>query len=439
MRWICTGEDDALESWREMEVRDAAGEAAATLKLDGASHQTIRGFGGCFNEAGWAALERADAAAREGLLDELFGTSADDGCGFTLCRVPIGASDYAMRWYSHNEHDGDLAMEHFSIENDQRYLLPYLRAAQQRQPGLELFASPWSPPTWMKTHRAYNHGRLKPDAETLAGYALYFRRFVEAYRDAGFNVSQVHVQNEPGSDQKFPSCVMPAAQMRGFIRDHLGPEFERAGLDCEIWAGTFEKGAIHGWDFDETLMYAHQVHDVLRDAGARRHIAGVGFQWDGKAHVAQVHRAYPGLPILQTENECGDGRNTWPYAFYVFDLMCHYLNHGAVGYTYWNMVLPRGGESTWGWRQNSMACVEADGRVTRNPEFWVMKHLSHAVRPGAVRLGLSGDWCNFALAFRNPDGGEVVLVANPYPEALKVDVWGHTLELSRRSFSTVWR
>ncbi len=143
---------------------------------------------------------------------------------------------------------------------------------------------------------------------------------------------------------------------------------------------------------------------------------------------------------MQTENECGDGTNTWTYALYVFDLMWHYFTNGACAYTYWNMVLAEGGESTWGWKQNSMFCVTEEGQVRCNPEFYVMKHLARFVKPGAIRLGLRGPWSAFALAFANPDGSLAVLTANPYLDAqdIMIELNGerHRCALPPRSFNT---
>ena len=409
------------------------------LTVTGEQHQCIKGFGGCFNEQGWTALQALDDDTRAEVLQQLFDT--ENGCAFSLCRVPIGANDYAHEWYSLSEVEDDYGMEHFSIDRDRQCLIPYIKEAQKINSAITLFASPWSPPVWMKSPKAYNYGRLKNDAAVLEAYALYFQKFVEAYAAEGITVEQVHVQNEPGSNQKFPSCVMPAEQMRDFIRDHLGPRFERENVNCEIWAGTLEKGMLHGWDMDEANSYPRQVHTILKDAEARRYIAGIGFQWDGKGLVQRTRAAWPDVPLMQTENECGDGQNTWAYALYVFDLMWHYFSNGVCAYTYWNMVLPEEGESTWGWKQNSMINVSRQNQPVYNPEFYVMKHFAHYVRPGARRLGIEGMWAALALAFRNKDGSTVVTVSNPYcqtePMTLTVDAQPHRFDLPPRSINTI--
>lgn len=397
--WVSTTPDSA---WSVRQAQEAAGEPG--LELTGRRGQTVEGFGGCFNELGWRALSALDQAKRDSVMADLFGPG--DGCRFSMGRVPIGASDFALQWYSHNETDGDLAMEHFSIERDHAYLLPYIKAAMARRTDIWLFASPWSPPTWMKTHKVYNYGTVRWEPEVLNALALYFAKFVRAYRDEGIEVRQVHVQNEPGADQKFPSCLWTGRRLRDFIRDHLGPLLEGEGMDCEIWLGTLN---VEGYD--------EYVVSALTDEAARRYIAGIGLQWAGKALIQRAHTAWPDLRIMQTESECGDGRNSWGYAHYVFTLLWHYLTNGAVAYCYWNMVLPAGGQSTWGWRQNSMVCVdEASGRVTYNPEFYVMKYFSRFVGIGAVRLDLTGPWAGNALAFRNLDRSLVVVAANALDE-----------------------
>ncbi|MEO1237999.1 MAG: glycosyl hydrolase, partial [Planctomycetota bacterium] len=298
------------------------------------------------------------------------------------------------------EHDGDFALEHFSIERDHAWLLPYVQKALALRPDMTLFASPWSPPVWMKEPRRYNGGSLRDDPEVHRAYAEYLLRFVRAYRELSVEIAQVHVQNEPNSDQKFPSCLWTGAGMRDFIRDYLGPRFAEADEACEIWAGTIERGVRLGWEEDswKNHTYKDWAHTILADAEARRYVAGVGYQWNGKGALAETHASWPDLPIIQTENECGDGNNCWDYAFYVFQLMWDYFNHGTVAYVYWNMILPPGGDSTWGWKQNTMITVDADAQaVVYNPEYFVMKHFAHAVQPGAKFLPMRGHHGAFSL------------------------------------------
>jgi glucosylceramidase len=282
----------------------------------------------------------------------------------------------------------------------------------------------------LKHPRAYNYGTLVWERKHLAAYALYFVKFVQAYAREGVRIAQIHPQNEVVADQKFPSCLWTGAQLRDFIRDHLGPAFARAGLNCEIWLGTLNTDDYNAFPFT-----------VLSDPRANSYVAGVGFQWAGKAAIQRTHAAWPEKRLMQTENECGDGLNTWAYAHYVFGLIQHYISNGANAYVYWNMVLPEGGLSTWGWRQNSMITVDIKRqRLTYRPEFYVMRHLGQFVEPGAHRMGLAGTWAGIAVAFRNPRGSTVIVMHNPFADARPVMISSGAAacraELQPMSFNT---
>jgi glucosylceramidase len=407
----------ATTPWRVSNVvLVGASPAAPTLTIGAPEGVPLVGFGGCFNELGWKALQALSPDDRDHVLDLLFGPQ---GLHFEVGRLPMGASDYALEWHSYDETDGDLALDHFTIDRDKTHLIPYVKAALARNPGLRLFASPWSPPTWMKFPKAYNWGTLRWEPAVLDAYARYFAKYVAAYRAEGVNVAQVHVQNEPLADQKFPSCLWTGAQLRDFIRGHLGPVMARLEPSTEVWLGTinapFHNYVLEGLTRDGvTQGYDQYAGLVLADPEARRFIAGVGYQWGGKNAIERTHESWPQLRLVQTENECGDGQNSWEYAQYVFNLVRHYFKHGVEAYTYWNMVLPEGGDSTWGWKQNTLVSVDLKkGTYTLNPEFYLFRHVCSRLQPGAVRRSVTGPWAANALVFANPDGSTVVVVSNP--------------------------
>ncbi len=394
----------------------------------GEPQQTVRGFGGCFNELGDVALRTLSPEKQETLLRELF---SPEGCNFSFCRMPIGASDYAINWYSCNETEGDYAMEHFSIDRDREHLLPYIQSAMKIKPELKLFASPWSPPTWMKTRKVYNYGRLIQTEENLKAYALYFRKFVEAYRAEGVDIRQIHVQNEPCADQKFPSCLWSGEELRNFIANYLSKELDGV---ADIYLGT-----INGPDTGELgkgTRYKDLAGYVLQDEACRKVIKGISYQWAGKNAIQKTRDDYPDLEFIQSENECGNSQNSWEYAQYVFELIRHYFRNGVTAYTYWNMLLGENGDSTWGWPQNSMINIR-DGEAVFNPEFYVMKHLTHFVKPGAKYLSTSGNWSSNALVFRNPDGETVAVTANPYTAEKVISLGGKSYLLPAESFNTI--
>lgn len=398
--------------WKEKPIEEF--QNVEVLKLTGERKQSILGFGGCFNEIAWDELQKVKEEDREQLFDELF---LEENCGFEAGRIPIGANDFSLEWYSCDEKAEDYNLEYFQIERDKTFTIPYIKEAMKRQPNLELFASPWSPPVWMKTKKVYNYGTIKMDQQTLDAYAKYFVRFVEEYQKEGIKIKQVHVQNEPMADQKFPSCKWNGEEMREFIKHHLGPEIAKSGLDLELWLGTingpFVDFMMEGMSAPFSEFYDQFENTILSDEEARKYITGVGFQWGGKHAILETTLSYPELRYMQTESECGDGRNTWEHAEYVFRLMWLYFYHGVERYMYWNMALPEGGISSWGWRQNSLVTIEEHTRqVTYQPEFYVMKHFSHFLKKGAVYLPVKGHFAANALAFENPNGEIVLLVGS---------------------------
>ncbi len=345
--------------------------------------------------------------------------------------MPIGANDYAVNWYSHNETEGDFAMENFSIDRDKERLIPYIKEAQKLNPDVQVWASPWCPPSWMKHSKHYACksnpefndlpeewssteelvSRFITEPEYFEAYALYFAKFVKAYEEAGIDISAVHVQNEYNSAQNFPSCVWNPQDLGIFIADYLGPKFESENLDTEIWLGTVERPQLE------------RVTDVIEYKNAKEYVDGIGFQWAGKGAIEAVHATYPEMRLMQTETECGDGSNDWKAAEHTFGLMKHYFENGANSYMYWNMVLDETGKSQWGWKQNSMISIDSKTKaIVYNPEFYLMKHLSAYVAPGSVKLLAAGDVDNTIAFYNEADKTVVLLTYNDTDEKQELNV-----------------
>ena len=401
----------------------------------------LEGFGGCFNETAWTSLAKLTPADRDEVLAELFAPGR--GLNFNLCRVPVGANDFSRGWYSYDETPGDLALTHFSIANDLETLVPFIHSAQRLQPKLRFWASPWSPPSWMKTNGFYAETRsffpgaksngitdvqLRKEGEDVFiqqesyfdAYARYFGKFIDAYEHQGITIGMVMPQNEFNSAQSFPSCTWTPEGLARFVR-HLGPEM--AKRDVQIFFGTDERGDPHLFD------------RFMADPVAAGYTKGIGTQWAGKDAVTDIHKRYPALTIYQSEQECGDGKNDWAYAGYTWDLMKHYFRSGATAYMYWNIAAITGGLSTWGWPQNSLVTIDAapDGstRYRYNHDFHVFKHLSHYVQPGARLLTTDGT-LDDALAFANPDGSTILILRNElaHPRIVSVAVAGTHIPVS---------
>ncbi|MBC8062774.1 MAG: glycoside hydrolase family 30 protein [Clostridiaceae bacterium] len=425
-KWYETTES---QSWIEINVDTLKDLESSrdTLELTGEKYQTVEGFGGCFNELSWIAISKLSEEKKDEILDELFLDEA--GCKFNFCRLPIGANDYSAEWYSLSETENDYEMNDFSIGKDYKYLIPYIKEGLKRKPDLKLFASPWSPPIWMKYPKVYNYGTLIWDKKILDAYALYFLKFVEAYEREGIKIAQVHIQNEPMSSQKFPSCIWTGEQFKEFIGEYIGPLFEKNSVDTEIWLGT-----INGPEIDERKLftdYDDYANLVLSDEKASKYVKGVAYQWAGKNAVQRTHESWPEIKLMQSENECGDGENSFEYAHYVFRLIRHYFANGINSYIYWNMALEHGGLSTWGWNQNSLVTIDpVINEYVYNPEFYVMKHFSHFVKLGAVRLGTKGHFTGNSLVFENPDGTVVLVINNGFKQERKITLKAKNKEIT---------
>jgi glucosylceramidase len=451
--WIATTQSAQWQRMSGPTISSASGTTSAShatwdveVQLD-TPLQTIDGFGACFNELGWTSLGALSDDDREVILKELFGPGV--GANLSVCRMPIGANDFSRDWYSYDEVPGDFALEHFSIANDLETLVPFIKSVRRYQPELRLWASPWSPPTWMKYNKHYAAAMpgpnmppnsIRPDQVGKEGtdmfiqedryftaYAAYIACFIRAYRSQGINIEMVMPQNEFNSAQVFPSCCWTPEGLARFI-SFLGPEMEK--LNVDVFFGTMERP-------NEKL-----VEIPLLDPRSGRHIKGAGFQWAGKRAIPGLHRRYPDLRLYQTEQECGDSKNDWRFCRYAWTLIKHFLENGVSAYCYWNISLEKGGISRWGWAQNSLVTVDVEARTFQyNYEYYLMKHLSGFVQPGAKRLdAMSWSGCENLLAFANPDDSVVVVLQNDLcedrPIRLKIGEKVLAATLQADSFNT---
>jgi glucosylceramidase len=395
--------------------------------------------------------------------------------------MPIGANDFSLDWYSYDETPGDFNLTHFSIANDMNTLVPFIKEAKHYNPGLKIWASPWSPPSWMKYNKHYagtssssfsemfekmmqnrkdapmqskpavqDRFNIKMDKQYqnnlprdregkegtdmfiqqdkyLKAYALYFSKFIGAYKKEGIDIFAVMPQNEFNSAQVFPSCCWTAKGLANFIGRYLGPSMKKKGV--KIFFGTMERAK-------EAL-----VDTILTDPYSSKYVQGIGFQWAGKGAIAGIHKRYPGMKLYQSEQECGDGNNDWEYCKYAWTLMKHYISNGASAYMYWNIALEEEGISRWGWCQNSLVTVNKEKKTYQyNHEYYLLKHVSHFVQTGAKVLKCSGAFSN-VLAFENPDKSIIMVLQNDTPSdkniSVNVDNKNITTLLKADSFNTI--
>ena len=424
VKWIQSTDSDFWKT-REAKLFKSHDKPDVNIYLN-EKEQLVDGFGACFNELGWTALSLLDDDGRESILKNLFDPA--EGLKLNICRMPVGANDYARDYYSLNDSVGDFEMKYFSISRDRENLIPYIKAAMKYRPDLKIWGSPWCPPYWMKTNDHYacrpsqtnglpaekagreNLTQFRMESRYLNAYALYLVKYVQAYRAEGINVTGVHVQNEMNSCQNFPSCIWTAKDLGTFIGNYLGPVMKKSVPDAEIWYGTYER------------PYVEKIDTIMQDPATSRYITGVSFQWAGKQAIPGVHQKYPYLKLMQSETECGNGSNDWKAAEYTFSLMKHYFNHGISVYSFWNSVLDETGRSQWGWKQNAMITIDSRTReVKYNPEFYLLKHFSYFIRPGARKVKTDGDDAGL-LAFVNPDKSLVIIAGNKTEEKKALNI-----------------
>lgn len=424
--------------WKKGVVAEGSGSATVTVNSS-QKKQVWRGFAGCFNEAGWDVLKKLSQGDRDRAMKLLF--DKQDGIGFQWGRIPIGASDYALDRYSLDDGTGDdLTMARFSIARDKECLIKYIKAAQAVKSDIKFWASPWTPPPWMKKNtisggQGYDGGVMRNEPAVFDAHALYFSKFINAYGVEGIKINAVCPQNEPGYTRDYPTCGWgkyndqagtdhdDAEYLSTFVADHLSPKLKSDNPETEIWFGTLSNNKTFAgyWTGMKTKLGA-KAHDVIK---------GLGFQWNNSDQVAP--NVNDGYFVFCSEHQCGNyywttavtnvdqadsthwikeyAPNNYAYGVESWGLMKKWITNGTHLYSAWNMVLDKKGMNlnrTQEWPQNALLVV--DGTTLKETAYYyVMRHIGQYVDSGAVLLGTTG---GDALAFQNINGSIVTIVAN---------------------------
>lgn len=409
------------------------GPAQASIFLDdGATFQTIVGIGGAITDAAAEVFAKLPAPKQQELLTAYFDLNA--GIGYSLIRTHIHSCDFSSASYTYVK-DGDASLESFDIAPDLKHRIPMIkRAMESAKNDMTIYASPWSPPAWMKSNsNMLQGGELKP--EFAGAWANYFVKFIEAYEKQGIPIFGVTVQNEPAAVQRWESCIYSAEQERDFVKNYLGPALSKAGmLDVsDIDAPKSKKIII--WDHNRDIMY-ERAKIVLEDPAAAKYIWGVGFHWyvgDHFENVRLVRERFPKAHLLFTEGcvESFDAARVkeWGAGERYGRSLFNDFNNGAVGWTDWNILLDeRGGPNHVG--NYCFAPVHANvqagkqhGELTFMNSFYYLGHFSKFIRPGAKRIVASSTSDDLlTTAFKNPDGSIAVVVMNQTGKAIDVNL-----------------
>lgn len=348
--------------------------AMATIHVsDGVQYQGIRGFGAAMTDSSaWLLYDELTPGGRQAAMRALFGRC---GIGLDYVRVPIGASDFTATGvpYSYDDMpsgESDPALTRFSIAHDEPYVLPALRAMLALNPSVEILASPWSAPGWMKANDALDNvayqGSLLP--QSYQAYANYLVRFIQAYAAAGVPVADITPENEAGTPTQYPSMTLDEDT---FLTDYLAPTLQRAGLPTAVYAldGSGYAGA------------SEMLSGPVRDS-----IAGVAWHcYAGLEQMSALHAIDPAASLIM--DECSPGVVSYPTSETVIASVRNY----AEAVELWNLALdPAGGP-----KQQVPGCLNCSGvltvsdrtrSATLNLNYYQLGQASKFVQRGAVRI-----------------------------------------------------
>ena len=380
---------------------------------DAVKYQQIDGFGASLTDSSaWLTWNKLTEAQRKEAMQMLF--SPTKGIGLSILRQPMGASDFAVTEYSYDDLPpgqpfgaGDPDLKHFSIEHDRAYILPLLHEALALNPNLKIFASPWSPPGWMKTSGSMVQGALLPSA--YPAFAKYFVRFVKEYEAAGVPVFAITMQNEPKFiPNDYPGMIFTAPEQKEVLANYLGPAFREAKLKTKIL--VFD----HNWDLIEYPL------EVLSDAKAASFAAGTATHCYGGNVTAQseLHDRFPDKDIWMTECSGGEWQ-TGKILPQQVRLVIGATRNWAKSVVLWNLALDQDHKPFLGGCTNCRGIITVNhaaqpSKIEPTVDYTALAHASKFVVPGAHRVESNtfGEGSLEDVAFRNPDGSLVLIVLN---------------------------
>lgn len=403
--------------YRDKEGSDAREDRILNI-YDDVQYQEVLGFGGAFTESSALNLRHVSNEMRRKVLELYF--DPEKGIGYNFCRSTINSCDFSEKPYSYDEVEDDFALAHFDIAHDREAVLPMIKEALDIAEELVLFASPWSPPAWMKTNgKMAKGGKLREDCREA--WAKYVARFVQEYQKEGVFIWGVTVQNEAKAEQGWESCVYTAGEERDYVTGYLKPTFERMGLGDR---------KILFWDHNKERV-VDRAKETLCSQRARSCFDGIAVHWYSGDHFSALdvtHQLFPEKYLIASEQCGGKGRRPEQSGErYAHDIIGD-LNNWVNAWVDWNMFLNEdGGPSHWLDEQRSEGRAEKKIWVGESPivydrekeeldirsSYYYMGHFSKYIRRGARRIGYSVyDSALEACAFRNTDGSIVCVVLN---------------------------
>ena len=382
-------------------------ETLPTIFIDGLkTYQSMDGFGCTLTGGSTQLLAKMSVEKRGALLKELFDPRAPGSISISYLRISVGASDLSDHVFSYNdlpEGQTDPLVQKFSLDPERKDFLPMLKEILRINPTIKIMASPWSPPTWMKTNGNSKGGSLKP--EYYAAYAFYLVKYIKAMQAEGIAIDALTVQNEPLHPGNNPSLLMHPHEQANFVKNHLGPAFVKNGLKTKI------------------IIYDHNADRpdypiaILNDPAAKKFIDGSAFHLYGGTidALSEVHAAHPDKNLYFTEQWIGaPGNMEGDLKWHIKNLMIGAPRNWAKNVLEWNLAAdPQQNPHTEGGCTECLGVITLDqDEVKRNPAYYIIAHASKFVKPGAKRIFSNTTMSLANVAFKNPEGKTVLLVVN---------------------------
>lgn len=368
------------------------------------SYQPIDGFGYTLT-GGSAYLLNAMGAGKSALLQELFGNGTNS-IGVNYLRVSIGASDLSAEVFSYNdlpEGQTDPELKKFSLSKDTVDLIPVLKEILAINPAIKIMGSPWSPPVWMKDNKSSVGGSLLP--QYYSTYANYFVKYINAMKKNGITIDAITIQNEPQHGGNNPSLVMSQEQQAVFIKNHLGPAFQSAGINTKIII------------WDHNCDNPNYPITILNDPDAKKYVDGSAFHlYAGDiSALSTVHTAHPDKSLYFTEQwTSSKGDFGGDLKWHVKNVIIGSMRNWSKIALEWNLAnnVNFGPHTPGGCTECKGALTINGSSVTRNVSYYIIAHASKFLPSGSVRIG-SNNLNNLPnVVFKRPDGKKVMIVLN---------------------------
>ena len=366
-------------------------------------YQEIKGFGGAFTESAAVTLDKLSAENRRRVLELYF--DKEKGIGYNLGRVHINSCDFSLENYTCVD-ENDQTLDSFQINRDKKSVIPMIKEGMAYN-TIEILASPWSPPAYMKTTNKMNEGgSLKPEYFEL--WSQYYVKFIEAYRKEGVDIQSITVQNEPRAKQTWDSCVYTPEEERDFVKNYLGKKMQDIGVK------------VYFFDHNRERVIERSTI-VLGDEGANQYINGIAFHWysgDYFEELEMFHKLYPNKELIFSEGcyeySRGGMEGTKIGEKYAHDMIGNFNNY-CNAFIDWNLLLDEnGGPNHVGNFCDAPIMVDTQkGEFEIHPSYHYIGHFSKYIRKGARRIGSSRFTEDLeTVAFVNPDGTIVSVVLN---------------------------